>query len=265
MNRVLASIVAGIALIFSLEPTAAAPLVVDAQSQDVPTLAPMLKKVLPGVVGIAIDWSGSGPEEERNPAHGEFQRFFNVPNRPTESGVHAAASGVVIDASKGFIVTNNHIVEHTAKIVVTLTDGQQLQGKLVGSDRETDIALIKVPAKGLTEIPFGDSGRLEVGDFIVAIGNPFGTERNITTGIVGARHRSVLGSGGHQQFIQTDAAINPANSGGALVDLRGRLVGINTAIAATSNRNIGVGFAIPSNVVRDVAEQLVNYGEVRRH
>jgi S1-C subfamily serine protease len=264
MNQVLASIVAGIALIFSLDPTAAAPLVVDAQSQDVPTLAPMLKKVLPSVVGIAIDWSGSGPEEERNPAHAEIRRFFNVPDRPTESGIYAAASGVVIDANKGLIITNNHIVEHTAKIIVTLTDGQQLQGKLVGGDRDTDIALIKVPAEGLTEIPFGDSGKVEVGDFVVAIGNPFGTERNITTGIVGARHRSVLGSGGHQQFIQTDAAISPANSGGALVDLRGRLVGINTAITTTSNHNIGAGFAIPSNVVHDVADQLANYGEVRR-
>lgn len=262
MNRVFASVVAGIALIFSLQPTAAAPLAVDAR-QDVFTLAPMLKKVVPGVVGIAIDWSGSGPEEERNPAHAEIRRFFYVPDRPTESGVHAAASGVVIDANKGFIITNNHIVEHTAKIIVTLTDGRQLQGALVGGDRDTDIALIKVPTKGLTEIPFGDSGKLEIGDFVVAIGNPFGTERNITTGIVGARHRSVLGSGGRQQFIQTDAAITPANSGGALVNLQGKLVGINTTIAGANNHSVGAGFAIPSNVVRDVANQLASYGAIR--
>ena len=263
MNKIVVFIISGIALGCSIQAGlgAAVPLTVDGQAQNVPTLAPMLREVMPGVVGIAIDWSDSGSDQESNPAHSEFRRFFNVPDRDAESGVRAAASGVVIDARKGFIVTNNHMVESAKKIVVTLANHQELQGEFVGGDSKTDIALIRVSAEGLTAISFGDSNKLEIGDFVVAIGNPFGTELTITTGVVGALHRNVQGSGSQEKFIQTDAAINPGNSGGALVDLRGQLVGVNTAISVGDRI---VGAAIPANVVRNVVDQLAKHADARQ-
>lgn len=263
MNKIFVSIISGIALGWSIQASVGAtlPLTVDGQAQNVPTLAPMLREVMPGVVGIAIDWSDSGPDQELNPAHREFRRFFNVPDRDAKSGVRAAASGVVIDAREGLIVTNNHMVEHAKKIVVTLANHQELKGEFVGGDKKSDIAIIRVSAKGLTAIPFEDSNRLEVGDFVVAIGNPFGTEPTITTGVVSALHRNVQGSGSQEKFIQTDAAINIGNSGGALVNLRGQLVGVNTAVSV-GDRIVGV--AIPTNVVRSVVDQLAKRADAQQ-
>lgn len=263
MNKILVFIISGIAFGCSIQASVggALPLTVDESAQNVPTLAPMLREIMPGVVGIAIDWSGSGPDQELNPAHSEFRRFFNVPDRHVESGVNAAASGVVIDARKGFIVTNSHMVEHANKIVVTLANHQELQGKLVGSDKKNGIALIQVSAKDLTAIPFEDSNKLEIGEFVVAIGNPFGTEPTIAAGVVSSLHRNVRGSGNQEKFIQTDAAINIGNSGGALVNLRGQLVGVNTALSV-GDRIIGA--AIPANVVRDVVDQLAKRADAQQ-
>jgi len=263
MNKIIVSIISGIALGCSIQASVGAtvPLTVDGPVQNIPTLAPMLKEVMPGVVGIAIDWSGSGSDQESNPAHRDFRRFFNIPDRDAENSVRAAASGVVIDARKGLIVTNNHMVENAKKIVVTLANHKELQGEFVGGDRKAGIALIKVSAEDLTAISFSDSNKLEVGDFVVAIGNPFGTEPTITTGVVGALHRNIQGSGNLEKFIQTDAAINPGNSGGALVNLRGQLVGINTAISVGDRV---VGAAVPANIVRDVVDQLAKRADAQQ-
>jgi serine protease Do/serine protease DegQ len=171
---------------------------------------------------------------------------------------------VVIDAAQGFILTNHHVVDRADEIEITLTDGRRLEGKRVGSDPETDIALVRVPAESLTAIPLGDSDKLEVGDFVVAIGNPLRIGQTATSGIVSGLRRSGLGIEQYEDFIQTDASINPGNSGGALVNLRGELVGINTAIAGSNGGNVGIGFAIPINMARRVADQIAKYGDVRR-
>ena len=229
----------------------------------IPTLAPLVKKVTPSVVNIAIKGRIA---QEQNPLLNDpfFRKFFNVPETPAEREISAAGSGVIVDARQGFIVTNNHVVEHADEISVTLTDGRRLQAKRVGADPDTDVAIIKVPADNLVAIPLGDSDKLEVGDYVVAIGNPFGIGQTVTQGIVSALRRTGLGIKGYEDFIQTDAPINPGNSGGALVNLRGELVGINTAIVGPSGGNVGIGFAIPANMVREVMDQLVKYGEVRR-
>ncbi len=231
--------------------------------QGFPTLAPLVKRVAPGVVNIAVKGRIA---QERNPLFNDpfFRRFFNLPDMPTQREFRAAGSGVIVDAGEGLVVTNRHVVEHADEITVTLTDGRRLPAKVVGADPDTDIALIKVAADGLTALPLGDSDKLEVGDFVVAIGNPFGLGQTITSGIVSALRRTGLGIEGYEDFVQTDAPINPGNSGGALVDLRGQLVGINTAIVGPSGGNVGIGFAIPVNMVRDVMAQLLRYGEVRR-
>jgi serine protease Do/serine protease DegQ len=222
-----------------------------------------VKKVTPSVVNIAIKGRVA---QEQNPLLNDpfFQRFFNIPDAPAEREIRAAGSGVIVDAREGLIVTNNHVVEHADEISVTLTDGRRLQAKRVGTDPDTDIAIIKVPAEDLAAIALGDSDKLEVGDYVVAIGNPFGIGQTVTQGIVSALRRTGLGIKGYEDFIQTDAPINPGNSGGALVSLRGELVGINTAIVGPSGGNVGIGFAIPVNMVREVMDQLVKYGEVRR-
>lgn len=233
------------------------------QSAAIPTLAPLVKRVTPSVVNIAIKGRVA---QEQNPLLNDpfFRRFFNVPDTPAEREISAAGSGVIVDAREGLIVTNHHVVEHADEISVTLTDGRRLRGRRVGADPDTDIAIIKVPAEGLVAIPLGDSDKLEVGDYVVAIGNPFGIGQTVTQGIVSALRRTGLGIKGYEDFIQTDAPINPGNSGGALVSLRGELVGINTAIVGPSGGNVGIGFAIPANMVREVMDQLVRYGEVRR-
>ncbi len=171
---------------------------------------------------------------------------------------------MIVDARRGYVLTNHHVIEGAQTISVTLSDGRELDGELIGSDPESDVAVVKIPPSGLTALPMGDSSRLRVGDFVVAIGNPFGLGQTVTSGIVSALGRSGLGIKEFEDFIQTDAAINPGNSGGALVDLQGQLVGINTAIFSPSGGNIGIGFAIPINMALQVMEQLVEHGEVRR-
>ena len=227
-----------------------------------PTLAPMLDRVNPAVVNIATYTR----VPVRNPLLEDpfFRRFFNLPNRPRYRQTRSAGSGVVVDAEQGYIVTNNHVVQRADEVDVTLADGRVFEAELVGSDPHVDLAVLKVQAEQLTEIAFADSGRLKVGDFVVAIGNPFGLNQTVTSGIVSALGRSGLGIDGYEDFIQTDASINPGNSGGALVDLAGGLVGINTAIFAPAGGNVGIGFAIPSNTVQPVLAQLIAHGEVRR-
>ena len=230
--------------------------------QEMPTLAPMLDRVNPAVVNIAT----STTVPVRNPLFEDpfFRRFFNVPDRQRYRQTRSAGSGVVVDAAGGYIVTNNHVVQRADNIDVTLADGRLLEATMVGSDPQVDLAVLKVDPDELVEIGFADSNDLRVGDFVVAIGNPFGLNQTVTSGIISALGRSGLGIEGYEDFIQTDASINPGNSGGALVDLNGSLVGINTAIFAPSGGNVGIGFAIPANMVRAVMGQLIDHGEVRR-
>lgn len=227
---------------------------------EIPTLAPMLAEVTPGVVNIAVI---SRAQDYDNPLLRDpfFRRFFNLPDpRPTIS----AGSGVIVDAAQGYVITNHHVIQRADQVVVTTRDRRRFNARLVGSDPGTDIALLKIDADNLKAIPFGDSDALRVGDFVVAIGNPFGLGQTATSGIVSALGRTGLNVEGYEDFIQTDASINPGNSGGALVNLRGELVGINTAIIAPSGGNVGIGFAVPSNMARRVMDQLIRFGEVRR-
>ncbi len=211
-----------------------------------PTLAPILKKITPAVVKIEI--------RGRAPAGTNARR----------REIHEVGSGVVYDASQGLIITNHHVIDHADEITVTLTDGRVLTAKRVGSDPDFDLALIKVRSDNLPSIPFGDSSQLEVGDIVLAIGYPANLAQSVTSGIVGGLHRTNIGIEQHENFIQTDAAVYPGNSGGALVDIKGDLVGINTAFIGSTNSNPGVGFAIPVNMARTIAEQLLKYGDIRR-
>ena len=233
-----------------------------AEGTQLPSLAPMLERVNPAVVNIATYTT----VQVRNPLLEDpfFRRFFGVPGAPQTRRTQSAGSGVVVDAADGYIVTNNHVVEGADEISVGLSDGRTLVGTLVGRDPQVDLAVIRVEPEGLRQIAFANSGQLRVGDFVVAIGNPFGLNQTVTSGIVSALGRSGLGIEGFEDFIQTDASINPGNSGGALVDLSGRLVGINTAIFAPSGGNVGIGFAIPANMVRAVLSQLLAHGKVQR-
>jgi serine protease Do/serine protease DegQ len=235
----------------------------DGSPQPLPSLANMLERVNPAVVNIAT----RSVVRERNRLLEDpfFRRFFNVPkSRQRYRRTQSAGSGVVVDASAGYIVTNAHVVKNADEISIGVSDGRTLEAILIGMDPEVDLALLQVPAEDLTEIDYADSARLRVGDFVVAIGNPFGLNQTVTSGIISALGRSGLGIEGYEDFIQTDASINPGNSGGALVDLNGRLVGINTAIFAPSGGNIGIGFAIPANMVSAVAAQLIKKGEINR-
>ncbi len=231
-------------------------------SQALPSLAPMLTKVMPAVVNISASARSSLADSPllNDPF---FRRFFKFPKQKRQKK-QSRGSGVIIDARKGYVITNNHVIEKADKISVTLLNGRELIARLIGVDPETDIALLKVPTGNLQALRLGDSDRLRVGDFVVAIGNPFGLGQTVTSGIVSALGRSGLGIEGYEDFIQTDASINPGNSGGALVDLNGKLIGINTAILAPGGGNVGIGFAIPINMVKKVVEHLVKYGEVRR-
>jgi serine protease Do/serine protease DegQ len=234
---------------------------------EMPTLAPMLDQSKPAVVNIA---TLSHVRVRNNPLMDDpfFRRFFNIPQQqqPRHRTKQSLGSGVIFDAKKGLVLTNNHVIQRADQITVSLTDGRSFQAELVGSDPATDVALIKIPPENLTALPLANSDKLRVGDFVVAIGNPFGLGQTVTSGIVSALGRSGLGIEGYENFIQTDASINPGNSGGALVNLRGELVGINTAIFSPGQRagNIGIGFAIPSNMVKQISEQLIEYGEVKR-
>ena len=230
--------------------------------QPLPSLAPMLEQVNPAVVNIATYTTRT----VRNPLLDDpfFRRFFNVPNRQRYRRTRSAGSGVVIDGENGYIVTNNHVVARADDIDITLSDGRVLEAELVGTDQAVDLALLQVTSDSLHEIEFGDSDALRVGDFVVAIGNPFGLNQTVTSGIVSALGRSGLGFEGFEDFIQTDASINPGNSGGALVDLSGALVGVNAALLSPAGANVGIGFAIPSNLVRAITDQIIRHGEVRR-
>lgn len=236
---------------------------VSTEGKMVPSLAPMLQQVMPAVVNIA---STGKVRVRENPLLQDpfFRRFFNVPNQPQERTTESLGSGVIVNAGKGYILTNNHVIAKANKITVTLRDGRQYTAKLIGTDPATDIAVLKIKAHDLKALPIGNSRKLRVGDFVVAIGNPFGLGQTATSGIVSALGRTGLGIEGYEDFIQTDASINPGNSGGALVNLKGQLVGINTAILSQSGGNIGIGFAIPIDMAHDIMNQLIKYGEVRR-
>ena len=231
--------------------------------KEMPSLAPMLDGVTPAVVNIATE---GRIKQKLNPlfADPRFRRYFNVPEQPAERKTSSLGSGVIVDAKRGLVLTNNHVIANAVQITVTLRDGRQLEAEVVGTDPETDVAVIKMPAENLVDIKPTDSDALRVGDFVVAIGNPFGLGQTVTSGIVSALGRSGLGIEGYEDFIQTDASINPGNSGGALVNLRGELVGINTAIFSQSGGNIGIGFAIPINLAMQITEQLLETGEVKR-
>lgn len=231
--------------------------------QELPSLAPMLEKVTPAVVNIATE---GRIQLRQNPLFNDpfFRHFFDFPDQPIERKTQSLGSGVIVDAKRGLVLTNNHVIANAVEITVTLRDGRHLNAEVIGTDPETDVAVIRIPAEDLTDIETSDSDVLRVGDFVVAIGNPFGLGQTVTSGIVSALGRSGLGIEGIEDFIQTDASINPGNSGGALVNLRGELVGINTAIFSQSGGNIGIGFAIPINLALDITEQLLETGEVRR-
>jgi Do/DeqQ family serine protease len=224
----------------------------------------MLARVTPGVVNIAV----RGRVREQNPLLQDpfFRRFFDLPHnmRPQMRETEATGSGIVVDAANGYVLTNGHVVENATKIEVTTKDNRRFTAKLIGRDPDTDIAMLQISGDNLTAVPLGDSDRLQVGDFVLAIGNPFGLGQTVTSGIVSALGRSGLGIEGYEDFIQTDASINPGNSGGPLVNLNGECVGINTAILAPGGGNIGIGFAVPINMARRVMDQLIRYGEVRR-
>ena len=233
-------------------------------ARELPSLAPMIEQISPAVVNISV----SGSVETSNALSEDefFRRFFDF-QQPPKGGrreVEAAGSGVIVDAENGYILTNHHVIENADRITVTLFDNRSMVAKVVGSDPGTDLALLKVKADDLTDMPFGDSSKLRVGDYVVAIGNPFGFSHTVTSGIVSALGRSGINRDAYEDFIQTDASINPGNSGGALVNLNGELVGINSAIISRSGGNIGIGFAIPANMVRSVMDQLVTYGSVSR-
>ena len=254
------------ALALLLNTTTPAPAQADASAllqQQVPTLAPMLKEVLPAVVNIRT--IGHVEQRPANPLLNDpfFRRFFGVPDRPREQETQSIGSGVIIDAKSGYILTNPHVVAQADSIKVILNDLREIDATLVGSDPETDVAVLKVDDDKLRAVPIADSDRLEIGDFVVAIGNPFGLGQTVTSGIVSALGRQTQ-LGGYQDFIQTDASINPGNSGGALVNLRGELVGINSQIVSRSGGNIGIGFAIPINLATAVKDQLIEHGDVKR-
>ncbi len=235
-------------------------------STPMPSLAPIVKKASPAVVNIATRGTLRA-QRPRNPLLEDpfFRRFFDAPNMPPrERPFQSAGSGVIVDAKNGYIITNAHVIENADEITVTLLDDRQIKAEVVGRDKPSDVAVLKVKANNLTEMPLADSSKAEVGDFVLAIGNPFALSHTVTSGIISAMGRSDNNPESYQDFIQTDAPINPGNSGGALVDLRGQLVGVNTAIFSGSGGNIGIGFAIPSNMVKAVMSQLLQYGEVKR-
>ncbi|GGB94244.1 serine endoprotease DegQ [Marinobacterium zhoushanense] len=265
MKRALKLGAAALLAVAALNASAALP-VSDSQGKQLPSLAPMLEKVNAAVVNIAT----FSTQQVYNPLLSDpfFRRFFNIPEgqaQPRHQRRQASAgSGVIVDQNQGTIITNYHVIKGADEIQVQLLDGRTFEAELIGADPEVDIAVLNIKADRLSALPLADSDSLKVGDFVVAIGNPFGLGQTITTGVVSALGRTGLGIEGFENFIQTDASINPGNSGGALVNLNGELVGINTAIIAPGGGNVGIGFAIPVNMMRNVADQILDVGEVTR-
>ncbi|MBL8642471.1 MAG: DegQ family serine endoprotease [Rhodospirillaceae bacterium] len=227
----------------------------------VPTLAPLIEKAVPAVVNVSVKQDVAANPLFNDPT---FRRFFEMPDRLPKQERMSAGSGIIVDAKKGYVLTNHHVVDDASEITVTLKDNRQFTAKKIGSDEATDVALLQIDAKDLTDLPIGDSNKLQVGDFVVAIGNPFRLGHTVTSGIVSALGRSGLNIEGYEDFIQTDAAINPGNSGGPLINLKGEMVGMNTAIFGPNGGNVGIGFAVPTSIVSNVMDQLIENGEVRR-
>ena len=228
----------------------------------VPTLAPLVREVTPSVVNI----SAQGRVKEDNPFYRDplFREYVDVPAQ-LERKIQSVGSGVIVDAQRGYVLTANHVVEQVSTVQVTTKDGRSFIANRMGRDAGTDLAVLRLQSpQSLKAIPLGDSDSLEVGDFVIAVGNPFGLGQTVTSGLVSALGRTGLGKQGYEDFIQTDAPINPGNSGGALVNMRGELVGINTAIFSTGGGNVGIGFAVPINMARRVMQQIVEHGHVRR-
>jgi serine protease DegQ len=250
------------ALVACFPVTLAAALPASVAGEQLPSLAPVLKEVTPSVVNVYTQTR----VRVRSPLLSDpfFRRFFNVPDVPQERISQSLGSGVIVDGEHGYVLTNNHVIEGADDIAVTLKDGRSIEAELIGTDPDTDLAVIRIEAGNLKALPLADSDRLQVGDFVVAVGNPFGLGQTVTSGIVSALGRTGIRGLEFQNFIQTDASINPGNSGGALINLRGELVGINSAIFTPSGGNVGIGFAIPSTMARYVMNQLIRYGEVRR-
>ncbi|WP_240220021.1 Do family serine endopeptidase [Rheinheimera hassiensis] len=265
MNKKLSLLGAAVAasLLLTTPQPADARIPLFSSEQEMPTLAPMLEQATPAVVHISVE----GSREVRQRLPEAFRYFFGQRGQGEyreERPFKGLGSGVVIDADKGYIVTNNHVIQDANDIEVRLKDGRTFKAKKLGADPESDIALLQIEAKKLVEIPLADSDKTRVGDFAVAIGNPFGLEQTVTSGIISALGRGGLGIEGLEDFIQTDAAINSGNSGGALVNLRGELIGINTAILGPNGGNIGIGFAIPANMMKNLVDQIIEHGEIRR-
>jgi Do/DeqQ family serine protease len=266
MNLRLTFAAASLATALCAGPAVFAALPAATADSPMPSLAPMVKRVSPAVVNIATRGTIKERPGQRNPLLEDpfFRRFFEAPPDSKPRQFQSAGSGVIVDAKNGYIVTNYHVVESATEITVTLLDNRSFSAKIIGTDEGADIAVLQAKEPNLVSMAFGDSAKLEVGDFVVAIGNPFGLQHTVTAGIVSALGRSGINPDGYEDFIQTDASINPGNSGGALVNLRGELVGINSAILSGSGGNIGIGFAIPVNMVKGVMDQLIKYGEVKR-
>ena len=263
MNQVLSRLCPGVLAAVVISVNAFAQLPAKVGDQEMPSLAPLVSRTSPAVVNIATQGTVTA---SRNPMMDDpfFRRFFGVP-RERERQVRSAGSGVIVDAKKGYVLTNHHVIENADQIEVVLDDDRSLQATVVGSDPGTDIAVLLLEEyDNLVDMPLGDSEELQVGDFVVAIGNPFGLQHTVTSGIVSALGRHGISRDGYEDFIQTDASINPGNSGGALINLKGELVGINSAIFSSSGGNIGIGFAIPVNIAKAIMDQILEFGEVRR-
>jgi Do/DeqQ family serine protease len=254
----LALLAAPVAPVFAALPSAVG-------GTPVPSLSPMIKRVSPAVVNISTQGTIKQKQPSQNPLLDDpfYRRFFDMPELGPKK-FQSAGSGVIFDAKNGYIVTNAHVIESASEITVTLQDGHDLKAEVVGTDLRTDVAVLKVKSDKLSQVALGDSTKIEVGDFVVAIGNPFGLSHTVTSGIVSGLSRSGITADGLEDYIQTDASINPGNSGGALVNLNGELIGINTAILSRSGGNIGIGFAIPVNMARNIIDQLVKFGAVKR-
>jgi S1-C subfamily serine protease len=264
MKRLLGALTLGLAIVGgNIAADASVPLPVLEQSSGARSLAPLLKQISPAVVSIAIKGRGTASMNSLPSKGQRTPRSASTRDIAADRQIRASGSGVVIDAREGFILTNSHVIDGADEIAVTFADGREMQAKRVGSDSSTDVAVIKVQAQELSAIQIGNSDQLEVGDFVLAIGNPFQIGQTVTSGIISGLHRNNVGIAQYEDFIQTDAAIYPGNSGGALINLHGELIGMNTVFIGASNTNAGMGFAIPINVARSIMDQILKYGDVR--